>query len=114
MLTPTPSYPPPLWCGGKTHSLGEEGVGVNSLEDARHCSVLYIRKYFVTEGDRPPNVDLQEKDQLLYYQINLGPRKIRCSRYFRVDPSATSLVHAEIPNSFCFSCGILFFQNQRL
>jgi hypothetical protein len=25
----------------------ERGVGVNILEDARHCSVLYIRKYFV-------------------------------------------------------------------
>jgi hypothetical protein len=42
--------PPPhrLWCGGRTHSLGGEGGwGVNILEDARHCSVLYIRKYFV-------------------------------------------------------------------
>jgi hypothetical protein len=25
----------------------ERGVGVNILEDARHCSVLYICKYFV-------------------------------------------------------------------
>ncbi len=25
----------------------ERGWGVNILEDARHCSVLYIRKYFV-------------------------------------------------------------------
>jgi hypothetical protein len=32
---------------GRTHSLGGEGVGVNSSEDARHCSVLYICKYFV-------------------------------------------------------------------
>jgi hypothetical protein len=31
-----------LWCGGRTHSLG-----VNILEDARHCSVLYTCKYFV-------------------------------------------------------------------
>ncbi len=53
---PTPSppvecvYPPPRhWCGQKTHSLGGEGVGwgVSSSEDARHCSVLYICKYFV-------------------------------------------------------------------
>jgi hypothetical protein len=34
------------WCGGRTHSLGGEGVGVNSLEGARHCSVLYLCKYF--------------------------------------------------------------------
>jgi hypothetical protein len=39
--------PPRLWCGGRTHSLGGEGVGVNILEDARHSSVLYICKYFV-------------------------------------------------------------------
>ncbi len=55
ILTPPPTArrvcvlctPPPLWCGGRTHSLGGEGVGVNSSEDARHCSVLYIWKYFV-------------------------------------------------------------------
>jgi hypothetical protein len=39
-----------LWCGGWTHSLGGEGGGgVNILEDARHRSVLYTRKYFVGE-----------------------------------------------------------------
>ncbi len=52
---PTPSplsecVPPRLWCGGRTHSLGGEGVGVNSSEDARHCSVLYICKYFVDKS----------------------------------------------------------------
>jgi hypothetical protein len=33
----------------RTHWLGgdERGWGVNSSEDARHCSVLYICKYFV-------------------------------------------------------------------
>jgi hypothetical protein len=36
-----------LWCGGRTHSLGGEGVGGPSSEDARHCSVLYLCKYFV-------------------------------------------------------------------
>ncbi len=29
----------------------ERGWGVNILEDARQCSVLYIRKYFVTTRD---------------------------------------------------------------
>jgi hypothetical protein len=38
--------PPPLVLGENTLA-GGEGVGVNILEDARHCSVLYIRKYFV-------------------------------------------------------------------
>ena len=47
-IDPPPPSPPPLWCGGRTHSLGmERGWGVNILEDARHSSVLYIRKYFV-------------------------------------------------------------------
>jgi hypothetical protein len=32
---------------GEEHSLGEEGVGVNILEDARHSSVLYICEYIV-------------------------------------------------------------------
>ncbi len=52
ILTPHPPhrpasvYPLPLvW--GKDTLLGEEGVGFNSSEDARHCSVLYICKYFV-------------------------------------------------------------------
>ncbi len=39
---------PRLWCGGRIHSLGEEGGGgVNILDDARHSCVLYICKYFV-------------------------------------------------------------------
>jgi hypothetical protein len=38
--------PPRHWCGRKTHPLGREGVGVNSSEDATHCSVLY--KYVST------------------------------------------------------------------
>ncbi len=44
--------PPCLWCGGRTHSLGGEEVGyggVNSSEDARHSSVLYLCKYFVVQ-----------------------------------------------------------------
>jgi hypothetical protein len=44
---PASVYPPPLWCGGGHTRWVERGWGVNSLEDARHCSVLYIRKYFV-------------------------------------------------------------------
>jgi hypothetical protein len=50
ILTPSPSppgecVPPPVFGAGRTHSLGWEGVG--GLEDARHCSVLCICKYFV-------------------------------------------------------------------
>ncbi len=44
--------PPPLPPGECVPAFGhtrwvERGVGVNILEDARHCSVLYICKYFV-------------------------------------------------------------------
>jgi hypothetical protein len=48
---PSPSPPgecvlPRLWGGGRTHSLDGEGVGgVNILEDARLCYVLYICKW---------------------------------------------------------------------
>ncbi len=59
ILTPHPltswrvcTPPPRLWCMGRTHSLGagwREGVRVNSSEDARHCSVFYICRYFVLQ-----------------------------------------------------------------
>ncbi len=43
---------PRLWCGGRTHSLGGEWEWrANSSEDAPHCSVLYICKYFVDPRD---------------------------------------------------------------
>ncbi len=50
---PTPSppgecvLPPPLVLGENTLAGGRGGWGVNSSEDAIHCSVLYICKYFV-------------------------------------------------------------------
>jgi hypothetical protein len=44
---------PPLWCGGRTHSLGGGGGGGSivrkTLDTA--CSVLYICKNFVVQGD---------------------------------------------------------------
>jgi hypothetical protein len=36
-----------LWCGGGHTRWVERGRGVKILEDTRHCSVLYIGKYFV-------------------------------------------------------------------
>jgi hypothetical protein len=51
-IDPTPPFHPasvssPASKAGGTHSPGGEGGGVNSSEDARHCSLLYICKYFV-------------------------------------------------------------------
>jgi hypothetical protein len=42
-------YPPPPTFGAGEDTLAGRrgGGGVNILEDARHCSVLHIRKYFV-------------------------------------------------------------------
>jgi hypothetical protein len=37
----------PLWCGGRTHSLDGEGVGVNSSEFGRRQTLLCICKNFV-------------------------------------------------------------------
>jgi hypothetical protein len=45
--------PPPIGAGGGHTRWAERGWGVNSLEDARHCSVLYLCKYFVVYGIAP-------------------------------------------------------------
>jgi hypothetical protein len=47
LLHPASVYPPPLVRGEVTLAGRRGGWGVNILEDARHSSVLYIRKYFV-------------------------------------------------------------------
>ncbi len=44
---PASVYPPALGAGGGHTRWVEKGWGFNILEDARHCSVLYIRNYFV-------------------------------------------------------------------
>ncbi len=47
---PGECVPPAIGAGGaRTHSLGREEVGGQycSLEDARHCPVLYLCKFFV-------------------------------------------------------------------
>jgi hypothetical protein len=43
---PGECVPPAVGAGGGDTPEGERGGG-NSLEDARHCSVLYICKYLV-------------------------------------------------------------------
>jgi hypothetical protein len=44
---PASVYSPAFGAGGGHPRWVEMGWGVNILEDARHCSVLYIREYFV-------------------------------------------------------------------
>jgi hypothetical protein len=43
-------YPSAFGAGGVHTRWVERGWVVNILEDATHCSVLYIRKYFVSEA----------------------------------------------------------------
>jgi hypothetical protein len=52
---------PPLVRGEDTLAGWRGGGGVNSSEDARHCSVLYICKYFVVEPIRRGDPTLNEK-----------------------------------------------------
>jgi hypothetical protein len=53
-IDPPPPYcprecvPPAFGAGGGHTRWVERGVGGQSLEDAKHSSVLYICKYFVT------------------------------------------------------------------
>jgi hypothetical protein len=49
-----PPPPPPLVRGEDTLAGWRGGVVVNILEDARHCSVLYICKYYVDKSVRLP------------------------------------------------------------
>ncbi len=62
ILTPTPTpltarrvrTPPPLVRGEDTLAGWRGGWGVNSSEDARHCSVLCICKYYVLQSILSP------------------------------------------------------------
>ncbi len=54
---------PRLWCAGRTHSLGGEGLGVNSSEDARHCSILYICKYILVKTEEVQAGEARELDK---------------------------------------------------
>ncbi len=83
ILTPTPHrpasmYPPPLVHGEDTLSGWSGGWGVNNLEDARHCSVLYICKYFVVstilyacgiEGVKLDQGELEPRQDLVHAQL---------------------------------------------
>jgi hypothetical protein len=48
---PASVYPPVFGAGGGHTRWVERGWGVNSSEDARHCSVLYICKYVVVSTE---------------------------------------------------------------
>ncbi len=71
--TPTPSPrrvctppPPPVGGGGPPPPGGRGGGGCNSLEDARHCSVFYICKYFVLYIQRESK---KSKDQVVFVSL---------------------------------------------
>jgi hypothetical protein len=65
---PGECVPPAVGAGGGHTRWVERGWGVNSSEDVRHCSVLYICKYLVPRGDSlgktqitPPVLERAEK-----------------------------------------------------
>ncbi len=63
---PASVYRPPFGAGGGQTRWVERWWGVNILEHARHCSVLYIRKYFVVGTF---NVFIHREAQTLMYSI---------------------------------------------
>ena len=55
---------PPAFGAGEGHTRWvESGWGFNNSEDARHCSVLYICKYFVEETKRYRGVGVNEVER---------------------------------------------------
>jgi hypothetical protein len=57
-IDPPPPQRPAFFAKGGHTRWVERGWGVNSWEDARHCSVLYICKYFVhiTQSEFPAHL----------------------------------------------------------
>jgi hypothetical protein len=72
---PESVYPPPLMRGEDTLA-GGGGGGVNILEDAKHCSVLYIRKYFVVYPVLMVSLSLSLSIPLYYY---ISPPSLRAT-----------------------------------
>ncbi len=103
---PASVYPPPrLWCEGRTHSLGGEVMGVNSSEDARHCYVLYICKYFVVPPQRINNL---QKPTLLSAFFQFTDSLMNSSFVFTMLCYCITAEHNHLPSllvgQFCF-CG---------
>jgi hypothetical protein len=70
---------------GRTHSLvGEGWRGVNSSKDARHCSVLYVCKYFVT---------CREDAKMSYKVVFFAPGSVQSS--------AIATLRRRYPCGFC-------------
>ncbi len=57
---PASVYPPAFGAGGGHTRWVVRGWGVNILDDARHCFVLYICKYFVALPLSPLPLLLEE------------------------------------------------------
>ena len=62
-IDPPPPHHRPALLRGEDTLAGWRGVGVNSSEDARHCSVLYICKYFVVKTEEVQAGEAGELDE---------------------------------------------------
>jgi hypothetical protein len=76
---PPSVYPSAFGAGGKHTRGAERGWGVNSSEDSRHCSALYMCKYFVTRIQYTLFITLKLPPPPLKFKIN--PFSTRNSPY---------------------------------
>jgi hypothetical protein len=67
---PASVYPPAFGAGGGHTRWVEREWGVNSSEDARHCSVLYICKSFVVNSIAHSNLQIQSQVDL--YNVSMA------------------------------------------
>ncbi len=103
ILTPHPltarrvCTPPPLVRGEDTLAGWRAGWGVNILEDARHCSVLYISKYFVLHTDEvyswetSPDRQPKARPRIFKFPGNGGGRLNFCSGRRRLNTGLIQL-----------------------
>ncbi len=85
--------------GGHTRCV-EMGWGVNSSVDARHCSVLYICKYFVEKSQNPLNIPDPEHWQKKWVQYITTYFSVAVTRVRGAVPAAAVPVLGKTSFSF--------------
>ncbi len=87
LLTPHPltarrvCTPPPRMVQGGGHTRWMHGEGFNILEDARHCSVLYIRKYFVLRDIHKKDIERMSSSFVISLLLIGSPRSPHRSKF---------------------------------
>jgi hypothetical protein len=62
---PASVYPPRFWCGGRTHSLGEEGVGGSIVRKTPNTALytVYVSTLWTAPISRPDIIQLATEQQ---------------------------------------------------